>query len=215
MSSELSRVLSGGALTWKFLASFLAFLTIDRLGRRAVFILSGFGMSACMVALAVSTHFPTSNHGAQITAGCFLDLYNTFVPIGFLGANFLYCAEVAPIRLRMAMSSISTANHWLWNFVVVMITPVAINTIGWAYYIVFAAIGACIPISVYLLFPETMGRNLEEIDMLFRESPSVMATVKFAKTRRIAMPQEFAPERKVGRMADHIESSKDIGEVTE
>ncbi|KAH8879050.1 general substrate transporter [Thozetella sp. PMI_491] len=188
MSSELSRVLSGGALTWKFLASFLAFVTIDRLGRRAVFILSGFGMSACMVALAVSTHFPSSNHGAQIAAGCFLYLYNTFVPIGFLGANFLYCAEVAPIRLRMAMSSISTANHWLWNFVVVMVTPVAINTIGWGYYIVFAAIGACIPLSVYFFFPETMGRNLEEIDMLFRESPSVMATVRFAKTRRIATP---------------------------
>lgn len=71
-------------------------------------------MACCMIALAISTSFPKTNKSAQIAGGCFIYLYNTFVPIGFLGANFLYCTEVAPIRLRMAMSSISTANHWLW-----------------------------------------------------------------------------------------------------
>lgn len=114
MSEELSKVLSGGALTWKFLSSFIAFFTIDRFGRRAVFIVSGIGMSCCMIALAITTSFGSDNRPAMIAAGCFVYLYNTFVPIGFLGANFLYCTEVAPLRLRMAMSSISTANHWLW-----------------------------------------------------------------------------------------------------
>ncbi|KAJ3543298.1 hypothetical protein NM208_g3651 [Fusarium decemcellulare] len=202
MSSEMSRVLSGGALTWKFLSSFVAFFTIDRFGRRAVFIISGIGMSACMIALAITTSFGPENKPAMIAAGCFIYLYNTWVPIGFLGANFLYCTEVAPIRLRMAMSSISTANHWLWNFIVVMVTPVAINTIGWQYYIVFATIAACIPLSVYFLFPETMGRNLEEIELLFKDSPSVWSTVKFAKNRPIAMPQEFVGTKE---KVDHLE----------
>ncbi|KAK7432195.1 hypothetical protein QQZ08_001140 [Neonectria magnoliae] len=201
MSSEMSRILSGGALTWKFLSSFLAFFTIDRFGRRAVFIISGAGMSASMIALAITTSFGSDNKAAMIAAGCFIYIYNTWVPIGFLGANFLYCTEVAPIRLRMAMSSISTANHWLWNFVVVMVTPVAIETIKWQYYIVFAVIAACIPISVYLFFPETMGRNLEEIELLFKDSPSVWSTVKFAKNRPIAMPQEYRSKDK----ADHSE----------
>lgn len=114
MSSENARALTGGALTWKFLSSFLAFFAIDRLGRRAVFIISGAGMCGCMIALAITTSMGAENHAAQIAAGVFIYLFNTFVPIGFLGANFLYCTEVAPIRLRMAMSSISTANHWLW-----------------------------------------------------------------------------------------------------
>ncbi|KAI0475287.1 general substrate transporter [Xylariaceae sp. FL0804] len=195
LSSEKSRILSGGALTWKFLSSFLAFLCIDRFGRRAVFMISGAGMASCMVALAVATSFGAEDKAAQIAAGCFIYLYNTFVPIGFLGANFLYCTEVAPLRLRMAMSSISTANHWLWNFVVAMVTPVAIDTIGWQYYIVFAVISSCIPVSVYFLFPETMGRNLEEIDLMFKQSPSAWATVRFAKNRPVAMPQEFDNEK--------------------
>ncbi|KAH8683585.1 general substrate transporter [Ilyonectria robusta] len=206
MSSEMSRILSGGALTWKFLSSFLAFFTIDRFGRRAVFIISGVGMSACMAALAITTSFGPDNRAAMIAAGCFIYLYNTWVPIGFLGANFLYCTEVAPIRLRMAMSSISTANHWLWNFVVVMVTPVAIENIGWRYYIVFSVIAACIPLSVYFLFPETMGRNLEEIEMMFKDSPSVWGTVRFAKNRPIAMPQEFLAKDKAAHLEGPLES---------
>ncbi|KAL8294525.1 hypothetical protein RB597_007836 [Gaeumannomyces tritici] len=205
MSPQLARILTGGALTWKFLSSFLAFFCIDRFGRRVCFMISGGGMAACMVALAVATSFPEGNRGAQISAACFLYLFNTFVPIGFLGANFLYCTEVAPVRLRMVMTSISTANHWLWNFVIVMITPVAISTIGSRYYIMYAVIAACIPLSVYFLFPETMGRNLEEINLMFRDSPSVWATVKYARNRPIGMPQEFDRKQK----ADHIEGNGD------
>ncbi|KAI5460879.1 general substrate transporter [Mariannaea sp. PMI_226] len=204
LDSETSRILSGGALTWKFLSSFIAFFTIDRFGRRAVFMVSGVGMCACMAALAITTSLK-SNRGAQIAAGCFIYLYNTWVPIGFLGANFLYCAEVAPVRLRMAMSSISTANHWLWNFVIIMVTPVAINTIGGLYYIVFAAVAACIPFSVYFFFPETTGRTLEEIELLFKDSPSIWSTVKYAKNRPILMPEEaLASKNKV----DYVEETE-------
>ena len=127
MDGETSRILSGGMLTWKFFSCFVAFFTIDRLGRRVCFIVSGAGMALCMVALCVATSFQ-DNHAASIAAAFFVYLFCFFVPIGFLGANFLYCAEIAPIRLRVAMASISTANHWLWNFVVAMVTPTAINS---------------------------------------------------------------------------------------
>lgn len=114
MSEELSKILSGAVLTWKFCSCFVAFYTIDRLGRRFAFMVSFGGMACCMIALAVATSFPADNQSAQIAAAFFIFLFNFFVPIGSLGANFCYCAEVAPLRLRMAMASISTANHWLW-----------------------------------------------------------------------------------------------------
>jgi MFS family permease len=43
LDGRTSRILSGGTLTWKFLSSFVAFFTIDRFGRRALFIFSGIG----------------------------------------------------------------------------------------------------------------------------------------------------------------------------
>ncbi|RMZ89855.1 hypothetical protein DV736_g2914, partial [Chaetothyriales sp. CBS 134916] len=183
LDAQTARILSGGTLTWKFLSCFVSFLTIDRFGRRPALMVSGAGMASCMLGLAVATSFPRSNFPAQVISVLFVFLFNFFIPIGFLGANFLYCTEVAPLRLRVAMSSISTANHWLWNFVVTMITPVAINSIGYKYYIVYTLIGFCIPFSVYFLYPETMGMSLEDIDLIFRNSPSVLGTVRYAKTR--------------------------------
>lgn len=88
-----------------------------------------------------------------------------------------------------------------------MVTPVAIETIGWRFYIVFAAIGACIPVTVYFFYPETMGRNLEEIDLMFKESPSIWSTVRFAKSRPVGMPQEFVPD-KSKQNASHVEDLK-------
>jgi len=43
LDGQTSRILSGGTLTWKFLSSFVAFFTIDRFGRRALFMFSGVG----------------------------------------------------------------------------------------------------------------------------------------------------------------------------
>lgn len=114
LDAETARILSGGTLTWKFLSCFVSFFTIDRFGRRIALMVSGGGMASCMLGLAIATSFPHSNYAAQIISVLFVFLFNFFIPIGFLGANFLYCTEVAPIRLRVAMSSISTANHWLW-----------------------------------------------------------------------------------------------------
>ena len=114
LDAQTARILSGGTLTWKFLSCFVSFFTIDRFGRRIALMVSGTGMACCMMSLAVATSFPKSNFAAQVVSVLFVFLFNFFIPIGFLGANFLYCTEVAPLRLRVAMSSISTANHWLW-----------------------------------------------------------------------------------------------------
>ena len=59
-----------------------------------------------------------------------------------------------------------------------MVTPVAIETIGWKYYLVFLIISAIILPIVYFLYPETMGRSLEELEMMFTEGKSIRAIVR-------------------------------------
>lgn len=54
----------------------------------------------------------------------------------------------------------------------------AIETIGWKYYLVFLIISAIIVPVVYLFFPETMGRSLEELEMMFSEGKSIPAIVR-------------------------------------
>ncbi len=67
-------------------------------------------------------------------------------------------------------------------FVVAMITPVAIASIGWRYYIVYAVVGAIVVPSIFFFYPETMGRNLEEMDEIFREGSSILDVVAMSKT---------------------------------
>ncbi|KAF7189531.1 Sugar transporter STL1, partial [Pseudocercospora fuligena] len=178
LDSQLSRIMSGAALTWKLISCSVAFYAVDRFGRRKLFMISGAGMSSCMTALAIASSFPKSDFGAQVASVFFVFLFNFFVPIGFLGANYLYVTEIAPARLRMPMTSFATANHWLWNFVILMVTPVAVETIGYQYYIVYAVLGACIPVLVFLFYPETMGRTLEQMEDLFREGKSISGIVR-------------------------------------
>jgi Sugar (and other) transporter len=50
---------------------------------------------------------------------------------------------------------------------IVQITPIAIDNIGWRTYIIFAVLNALwVPI-IYIFFPETKGLQLEAVDRLF------------------------------------------------
>ncbi|KAK9371577.1 general substrate transporter [Lipomyces chichibuensis] len=209
LSADLSKILAASAMTWKFLSCFVAFFTIDRFGRRIAFMVSGAGMSLCMVAMAVATSF-TGNHSANIAAAFFVFLYLFFLPIGFLGANFLYTTEIAPGRLRVAMQSISTANHWLWMFVVTMITPVAVANIGYRYYIVYVVVGAIIPPVVYFYYPETMNRNLEQLDLIFREAPTIMSIVSMSKKLPQGEAEIGSSEKETEVFAEQVEKTEDV-----
>ena len=62
-----------------------------------------------------------------------------------------------------------------------MVTPVAIETIGWEYYLVFLCISALIVPVVFLFYPETMGRSLEELEVMFTEGKSITAIVRMSR----------------------------------
>lgn len=66
------------------------------------------------------------------------------------------------------------------NFVVVLVTPVGFENIGYRYWIVYAVINAAIVPTVYLLFPETMDLSLEQMDEVFGRSKSFLDPPRIA-----------------------------------
>lgn len=53
---------------------------------------------------------------------------------------------------------------------IVQITPIAIDRIGYRTYIIFAVLNAAWVPLIYFFFPETKGLELEDIDRLFLKS---------------------------------------------
>lgn len=122
-------------------------------------IVGAIGMSASMCILAGTTS--TQSTSAGIAAAVFLFVFNTFFAIGWLGMTWLYPSEIVPLRIRAPSAALSTSANWLFNFMVVMITPVAFANIKYQTYIIFAVINAFIVPCVYFCYPETAYRSLE------------------------------------------------------
>ena len=169
--------------TFFFLTSFVAVIGIDRFwGRRSLMLFGASGMCLCMVLLTIMQYL--SRGGSLIAGTVFIFAYLAFFAIGWQGTAWLYQVEIIPLRIRGPANALSTSANWLTNFVVVLIAPVAFHTIGYRTYIIFAATNAAALPLIYLLYPETGYRSLEEVDVIFHAAS--LAPRPWLAVRRIA-----------------------------
>ncbi|PGH18867.1 hypothetical protein AJ79_00283 [Helicocarpus griseus UAMH5409] len=161
------------------MAAFVPIFIIELVGRRKLMLFGAAGMSLSMVALTITNYFLTVKDVTEAGIGqaVFLFVFNTFFGIGWLGMTWLYPAEIVPLRIRAPTNALSTSANWIFNFLVVMITPVAFETIGYKTYIIFAVINAFIFPTVYFFFPETRYRSLEEMDDIFKKTTNIFNVV--------------------------------------
>ncbi|KAH3669228.1 hypothetical protein OGAPHI_001349 [Ogataea philodendri] len=172
MNAFNSRVLAACNGTEYFIASWIPFYVIERFGRRKLMLFGAAGQALTMAMLTVTTHESQyrDNSHAAIGAAVLLFIFNSFFAVGWLGMTWLYPAEITPLSIRAPANAISTAGNWSFNFMVVMITPVAFKNITVYTYTIFAVINALMVPAVYFFFPETAGRSLEDMDAIFAQS---------------------------------------------
>ena len=72
-----------------------------------------------------------------------------------------------PLRTRNKGVALGVAAHWLSNFVVVYVTPQAIEMLGYRLYIIWAILNASFVPITWLFYPETARRSLEDMDKIF------------------------------------------------
>lgn len=139
---------------------------VDRLGRRRLMMWNAAGMGLAMMVAGIG--LSVGNQSGAYAATVMIFLFNTFFAIGWLGVTWLYPAEVTPIRIRAEANGLSTSANWLFNYAVVQLSPIMINTIAWKTYFVFMCFNfAFIPV-VYYTFVETNGYKLEAMDTIFQ-----------------------------------------------
>ncbi|KAK0652561.1 general substrate transporter [Cercophora newfieldiana] len=183
MSDSISRLLAALNGTEYALASIPAIFLVERVGRRKLLLFGAIGQAVTMALLA-GVNSRSDKTPFQIANIVFLFVFNTFFALGWLGTSWLYPAEIVPLRIRAPANALSTSSNYIFNFIVVMITPVLFNEAGYRTYIIFAIINALIIPCVYFFFPETAYRSLEEMDSIFHKVDGwkgIFAVVKQAK----------------------------------
>ena len=162
------------------LGGLTAIFMVDRYGRRRLMLFS----TGCMILAQAAVAGLTSDlsNVAAGRAAVFLYFFAMYtLPIGMFIIPFLYSSEIAPLGIRHIIAAACAASSWLFNFMVAKVTPVAFPNIHWRYNIVYTATSAAGCVIIYLFYPETRGRTLEEIDAIFLRSKSVFDPVRIAK----------------------------------
>jgi len=145
-----------------------SWFAVERVGRRKLFLIGTVGQCLSMILTfgALIPGTPSAARGAAV--GLFT--YIAFFGATWLPLPWLYPAEINPLKTRAKANAASTVSNWLWNFFIVMITPVLIDNTGangFGTYLFFAALNAIFFPILYFFYPETAGRTLEEIDVIF------------------------------------------------
>lgn len=78
------------------------------------------------------------------------------------------------------------------------VNPIALDSIGWKYYIVYCVWILVEILTVYMIFPETQGRTLEELSFMF-EGKDVQDKVQKNAQKVLQVELEDIHERPVSR----------------
>ena len=97
----------------------------------------------------------------------FTFLFFDFFSLGILPVSWMYASEIMPLRTRNKGVALGAASHWLSNFVIVYVTPQAIQSLGYRLYFIWALLNAIFVPITWLFYPETAGRTLEDMDAVF------------------------------------------------
>ncbi|TLD05662.1 Sugar transporter STL1 [Venturia nashicola] len=172
LSQELSLLLAGFNGIAYFLSSLPPIWILDRLGRRKLMLFAVIGMCCCMAVLAGTVS--NGNKASGIVASVMLFLFNFFFAVGMLAIPWLLPSEYAPLAIRTPVAALASASNWIFTFLVVLITPVSIGSIGWKTYVYFAIFNAVFIPAIYFFYPETRNLSLEEVNCLFTGPKIVM-----------------------------------------
>ncbi|KAG0171719.1 hypothetical protein DFQ28_002426 [Apophysomyces sp. BC1034] len=183
---EIYSALLGNSIggTVNFLASIPVYFFVDRWDRRLILSIGAICMAMCMFAIAAvlgvyhGSQDPASldsfkgdilitNIGATYAVLVLLCIFCTFYALSWGPVGWLYPAEIYPQLLRANAMGVTTSSSYLFNVIVTLISPVMFYHIRYGTYLVFGSLCLLMAWVVRMYFPETRGRSLEEINLLF------------------------------------------------
>ncbi|KAJ6096927.1 Major facilitator superfamily domain general substrate transporter [Penicillium sp. IBT 16267x] len=191
---------------------------IDRIGRRQLLLVGS--VSAMAIHIIIASVMATNGHAVSSVDGntnltweikggagkaviAFSYLFTAVYGFTWAPAAWIYASEVFPLKYRAKGVGLAASGNWIFNFALAYFVSPAFHNIQWRTYVIFAVFCFVMTFHVFFLYPETAGRTLEEIDMVFDTD------VKPWRTNVI--PNKFDEE--IGKKVDGVKEEVDHKEV--
>ncbi|KAI1333722.1 MFS sugar transporter-like protein [Xylariaceae sp. FL0016] len=182
-------------------------LTIDKFGRRPVLITGNLVncLMFMIVTILIAKFPPEANSGATAGWGFIIAtwLWNISFSYACGPLSWIIPAEIFDTHTRSKAVSIATMTSFAFNTMIGQVTEIAVDAVGWRYFLLFVVCNLTNAAFFYLVLPETKRLPLEEMNYLFRHAPWIVAGVD-GSTYRAHMMED------VERRAEEIREKGNI-----
>ncbi|KAK4635929.1 MFS glucose transporter mfs1 [Fulvia fulva] len=191
------------------IAQFCCILFIDYTGRRWAMI--GGNLGNCVtfiIATILLAKFPPGESNNKAASWGFI-LITWVYNFSFSATNgplsWIVPAEIFDTRTRSKGVSIATMMSFAFNTMIGQVTPIAIENIGWRFYLVFVICNFTNAIFFWAIQPETAKRPLEEMNYLFTNAPLFVPSMNMKDFDQHDLEHRVAEVEAKGSIHSHIE----------
>ncbi|KAJ4301733.1 hypothetical protein N0V90_003826 [Kalmusia sp. IMI 367209] len=168
-SSVSQAAINVGLQVWNALLAAAGAVAAEKYGRRPLWMISAGGMLISFIIVTALSGVFAEQHintaGSAVVA--FLFIFFGFYDIAFTPLSIAYPVEILPFHLRSKGLSINLTVVFGAGFFNQYVNPVALGALHWKFYFVYIGTLTAMTFIIYFLFPETKGRTLEEIAIVF------------------------------------------------
>jgi len=164
LSSGLQAVAVGAT---NLLFTMIGMAVIDKAGRKILLLIGAVGTAGCLAGVAAI--FATSQH--QHVLLWLLIAYIAFFALSQGAVIWVYLSEVFPTLVRAKGQSLGAFTHWIMNALIAWTFPTIAAISGAIPFVFFAMMMVLQFVVVLLLYPETKGVSLEEVQRRLEKLP--------------------------------------------
>ncbi|KAL4935119.1 hypothetical protein BDV06DRAFT_229123 [Aspergillus oleicola] len=156
------------------LSTLPALFFIDKVGRRVLLMAGATGTCISLVivgGILGAYGEGIVDHKAAGWAGIsFIYIYDVNFSYSFAPIGWVLPSEIFNLSIRSKAISITTSATWMCNFIIGLVTPDMLASISWGTYIFFAAFCLLALAFTFFFIPETRGKTLEDMDLIFGDT---------------------------------------------
>lgn len=165
-SSAISSILIG---TVQFGSSFVTPIVVDKLGRKLLLIISGFGMCLAQIPIGLFFYLKETAEVDEISwlPVASLVLYITVYNCGFGPLPWTIMGELFPPNVKSVASSLRASICWFLGFIITRYFTSVSDSIGMGgSFLLFSGLCLISTIFTFRYVPETKGKSFQEIQKL-------------------------------------------------